>query len=109
MDFLKIIYRFLKDENYRELLITSSIVVAIGTVIFHLIEGWEWIDALYFTVITLSTVGYGDFSPQTTAGKLVAIIYIILGVGIILNFIQVAFEHYQNERKSSTNPKDIDN
>lgn len=99
MSFFSIIWSFLRDESYRELLMTTSFIILFGTVIFHLVEGWEWVDALYFTVITLTTVGYGDFSPQTTAGKLFAIIYIFVGIGIILNFIQVAFDHYKNERE----------
>lgn len=75
------------------------IVICAGAVIFHWIEGWSWIDSIYFTVITLTTVGYGDFSPQTDTGKIFAIIYIFVGIGIILNFIQVVYDHYSEERK----------
>jgi voltage-gated potassium channel len=97
MNFFTIIWSFLRDDNYRKLLITTSGIILIGTIIFHKIEGWSIIDAMYFTVITLTTVGYGDFSPQTTGGKIFAIVYIFVGIGIILNFIQVAFEHFKNE------------
>lgn len=103
MSFFSIIWSFLKDESYRELLLTSAFIILVGTIIFHLLEGWEWIDALYFTVITLTTVGYGDFSPETNGGKVFAIIYIFVGVAIILNFIQVAFDHYKNERDIKRN------
>ena len=97
MNFFTIIWSFLRDDNYRKLLITTFGIILIGTIIFHKIEGWSIIDAMYFTVITLTTVGYGDFSPQTTGGKIFAIVYIFVGIGIILNFIQVAFEHFKNE------------
>ncbi len=100
MHFFKIIYSFLKDEQYRELLIISVGAVITGTVMFHLLEGWSILDSLYFSMVTLTTVGYGDFSPQTSGGKIFAIVYIIAGVGIILNFIQVLFDHFKGERKN---------
>jgi len=54
-----------------------------------LVEGWSLLDAFYFSVMTLTTVGYGDFSPSTTAGKLFTIVYIFVGIGIILGFLNL--------------------
>jgi len=96
--FVKTLISFLRDEDYRELLITTSIVLTIGTICYRYLEGWSWIDAAYFSVITLSTVGYGDFSPQTDAGKLFTIGYIIVGIGIILTFINTLYDHYTTIR-----------
>ena len=45
-------------------------VVLIGTVFFRLIEGWSWLDSYFFTVVTISTVGYGELVPATAAGKI---------------------------------------
>ena len=42
---------------------------------------------LYFSVVTLTTVGYGDFAPQTDVGKLFAAVYVVVGVGILLAFV----------------------
>ncbi|MBT8232405.1 MAG: two pore domain potassium channel family protein [Saprospiraceae bacterium] len=94
----KTIITFIKDEEYRDLLFTTGIVIAIGTVAFRYLEGWSWIDSVYFSIITLTTVGYGDFSPQTDAGKLFTIGYIIMGVGIILSFINTIYNHYKDVR-----------
>tara|TARA_B100000497_G_C7579793_1_gene349100 strand:- start:396 stop:713 length:318 start_codon:yes stop_codon:yes gene_type:complete len=99
MIFFKSIVTFLKDEEYRSLLITSAIILSIGTLTYHILEGWSWIDSLYFSVITLTTIGYGDFSPQTDAGKLFTIFYILLGLGMILTFIQTVWAHYAKEVK----------
>lgn len=98
LGFLHTISSFLKTKEYRSLLLTTVIVVFFGSVVFHYLEDWSWIDSIYFSVITLSTIGYGDFSPQTDAGKLFAILYIIIGVGIILNFIQTVYQHYEDIR-----------
>lgn len=43
-------------------------------------------NSLYFSVITLTTIGYGDFSPQTDLGKMFTLVYIVIGVALILGF-----------------------
>ena len=93
------IISFLKDSSYRNLLITSIIVLAFGTLSYSYLEGWSFIDSLYFSVITLTTIGYGDLSPQTVEGKLFTIFYIFIGIGIILSFINTVYEHYNNSKK----------
>lgn len=54
----------------------------IGTVVYHNLEGWNWITSFYFSVTTLSTVGYGDLIPSTDASRLFTACYIIAGVAI---------------------------
>lgn len=70
-----------------------------GTVFFHFIEGWRWFDSFYYCVITLATVGYGDFTPKTDLGKLAAIIYIISGIGIFLAFVQAYFDFIKDKHE----------
>lgn len=62
----------------------TSGLVAIGTVFYHWAEGWSYLDACYFSVITLATVGYGDLSPKTDLGKLFTIGFILIGVGLFV-------------------------
>jgi voltage-gated potassium channel len=52
--------------------------------VFHNLEGWSLIDSFYFSAITLATVGYGDFTPKTTTGKLLTIAYIFMGFGLLV-------------------------
>ena len=49
--------------------------------------------------MTLSTIGYGDFAPKTDAGKLFSVFYVLIGLGLILGFINTVFEHYNNVKK----------
>lgn len=65
-------------------LLILLIVVVIGTIGFHGIEKWSLIDSFYTTMTTLSTVGYGDYTPKTTQGKVFTVLIIILGVGTML-------------------------
>ena len=62
-------------------------LLLIGASAFHRLEGWTFFQSLYFSVITLTTVGYGDFSPGTFAGRLFTIFYVLVGVGIIVALI----------------------
>ena len=59
------------------------LTIGIGTVFYHLVEGWRWVDAYYFSVVTLATVGYGDLSPKTDVGKIFTTFYIFAGVGML--------------------------
>ncbi len=77
----------LKEPEFRGLFWSVVLILLTGTWFYHQVEGWGWLDSFYFSVITLTTVGYGDFSPQTAVGKLFTIIYIIIGLGILSSFI----------------------
>ena len=90
---------FIKDPEYRDLVFTTLFILLMGMFAYHYLEGWSYVDSLYFSIITLTTIGYGDFSPQTTQGKLFTIFYIILGVGMILSFINTVYHHFQKERE----------
>lgn len=98
MFIFKTILKFLQDPEYRSLLFASAIVVLVGTVFYHFVEDWTWLDSIYFSTITLTTIGYGDFSPKTDLGKGFTIIYILVGVGLILAFINTVYSHFTNER-----------
>jgi len=58
-----------------------------GTFGFMVLEKTSLFDALYFSIVTIATVGYGDITPSTPAGKMFAIFLIITGVGIFLGVI----------------------
>ena len=58
-------------------------IIALGTLGYSIIEGWQAFDALYMTVITLATVGFKEVQPLSQEGKLFTIILIISGTGMI--------------------------
>ena len=78
-----------RDPQFRSL--TALVVVTLvgGTIFYSLEEGWSVVDAFYFSVTTLTTVGLGDLTPATTFGKLFTVVYIFAGLSIILGFIDV--------------------
>lgn len=98
MFFYRTLISFLQDDEYRDLLITTVLIVLTGTITYHYLEGWSVIDSLYFSVVTLTTIGYGDFAPKTDGGKLFTVLYIIVGIGMILSFINTIQHHYTHMR-----------
>ena len=86
--FAKAVRRGFADPEFRGLLSIVAVLLASGTLFYRQAEGWTLLDSFYFSVITLTTVGYGDLSPTTGLAKLVTVIYIIVGLGIILAFVE---------------------
>jgi voltage-gated potassium channel len=61
-----------------------ALAIAVGTVIFHALEGWSILDSLYVTAQTVTTVGFGDITPRTVYGRAFATIFMMVGVGVVL-------------------------
>jgi hypothetical protein len=58
----------LKDPWFQALFSPVILTLVSGTLFYSQVEGWSLLDSLYFSIITLTTVGYGDLTPATTAG-----------------------------------------
>ena len=65
-------------------IIALLFILCVGTLGFHYLEDWSFLESLYATVVTLSTVGYGDFIPHSAGGMLFTVFLIIVGVGTML-------------------------
>ena len=76
-----------RDPEFRTLVYLVVITLLGGTIFYSTVEGWSIVDAFYFSVTTLTTVGLGDLTPQTTIGKLFTVIYIFAGLSLVLGFI----------------------
>jgi len=74
-------------------------LITIGTLFYNIFEGWRMLDALYFTVMTLTTVGYGDFRPTSDPSKIFTIVYVLGGVYMMIYTLRVFTTHYI-EKKS---------
>ena len=74
----------LKDRDSRPVFYWALGTLAFGTVVYRWLEGWSYLDALYFCVISLATIGYGDLTPTTPIAKAFTIVYVINGIVILL-------------------------
>jgi voltage-gated potassium channel len=69
--------------HLRFALFLPVLVIVGGTVGYMIVEGWGFLDAFYMTVLTISTVGYGEVHPLSVTGKFLSILIILLGVGSV--------------------------
>ena len=74
----------LLDPDARPIFYYAGINVVIGAALYHWLEGWSWLDSFYFVIITLTTIGYGDFAPTMPITKLLTIFYGLNGAAILL-------------------------
>jgi voltage-gated potassium channel len=68
-------------------LVVFTGLLFVGTLGFMFIENLSLVDSIYFSVVTMATVGYGDIHPQSAVGKILALILIVGGVGTFLGVV----------------------
>ncbi len=98
-------HRILWHVKMRPLLLFGVLLVVLGTIIFVEFEGWSVMDALYFTVATMTTVGYGDLVPTLATTKFVAMLYMLFMVPFILILVAVVAD-IVHEKQRMTHPLD---
>ncbi len=73
----------ISSKRIFSLIFISFLVVFVGTLGYMIIEGWPFLDSLYMTIITLSTVGFGEVYPLSSKGQAFTIILIFMGIGVV--------------------------
>ena len=79
--------------------ILIGIVLFGGATFYHYAENWRYLDAVYFSAYTMTTIGYGDFVPKTDIGKIFSIFYMFAGVGIALYGLSLLASHFVEVRE----------
>lgn len=117
---LSIVKRFLAvmrygwdDREFRGLTMMLASWVALGTVTYSIYESWTVIDAFYFSVMTLTTIGYGDLAPTEPVMRLYTPFYAVMGIGLFVAFnarlAQYAFESRRlSDATTQTTPRGSD-
>ena len=103
--FWKVVRSGWDDKEFRGLGIVLGSWIALGTIIYSAQEDWSVTESLYFCVMTLTTIGYGDYSPTTEAMQLYTVFYSILGVGFFVAFtarlVQVSFQSREADTQAA--------
>lgn len=99
------IFKYLAHPKFIVLFTIAVIFVSFGTGIFMVFEGWGLLDALYFTVATIMTVGYGDFTPTHEVSKVVAIVYMLLMIPALLIGVGIVSETVMDRARRSNRKK----
>lgn len=80
-------------------LIAWLLLILLWSLAFMVVEGFSFIDSLYFSIVTVTTVGYGDLSAQTALGRIMAILLILTGVGTFGGLLASVTEVLLNRRE----------
>lgn len=108
--FLTKIKKFLNTNGFKYVLILSGTSIFAGTFAMMHFEQMNFQDALWWSFVTATTVGYGDLSPSTNAGRIVASLLMIVGIGLIgslTSSITSFFLHSDEEKKFSSDKVDM--
>ncbi len=95
--FIRALLAGFKDPEFKGLFFFVLIILLSGTIFYHQVEKWNLLDSLYFSTTTLTTVGFGDLAPKTDLGKVFTIIYLFVGIGVILGFVNLVAHHTNNQ------------
>ena len=90
-----------RDPTFRLLAVLTGSLLLVGTLVFSRIEGWSYLDSFYYSAVTAATVGFGDFTPKTPAGKLLTVFYMFCGIGLLVALLtRFAEALIQSEREN---------
>ena len=91
------------DRIYRALGLAATSLLTMGTVVYHVLEDWSWVDSFYFSAIAVTTVGFGDITPSTDGSKLFTVAYVVAGISIIGTFLDARMKRHGARRQSRRN------
>lgn len=80
---LKKATRFLNTNGFKYVLFVTATIILVGGVLIHFAEGMSISDGIWWSFVTATTVGYGDISPQSLYGRLIAMVLMLVGIGLI--------------------------
>ena len=90
-----------RDPETKALPIVAGALVLTGTLFYWRFEDWSIVESLYFCIVTLTTVGYGDFAPTTEATQIFTIIYILTGFGVLVALLTSVAQQYLRQKAES--------
>lgn len=102
------IQKFINTNGFKYMLITTISIIFIGAIGIHYSESIPLIDSLWYSIVTVTTVGYGDFAPASGLGRIVACILMICGIGLIGSLTSTVSSFFIKEDLSKNNYSNLD-
>lgn len=97
---------FLKTNGFRNALYVSIVLILVSATTYSIAENVPFVDSIWWAVVTTTTVGYGDISPQTPLGRMAAILLMFLGIGFIGILTSTITEYFSSEKNMNEDETD---
>nr|WP_288974504.1 potassium channel family protein [uncultured Blautia sp.] len=101
--FLDKIKSFIDTNGFKYMLLITAFFIGVGGVLIHYAEGMSISDGLWWAFVTATTVGYGDISPASPTGRLVAMALMLVGIGLIGSLTSTITSFFFNARSRKRN------
>ena len=92
--FTRAIVAVWRDPETKALPVVAGALILTGTLFYWRFEDWTIIEALYFSVVTLTTVGYGDLHATSAGTQIFTIFYILTGIGVFVALLASVAQQY---------------
>lgn len=80
---LKKAHTFFNTNSFKYIVFAATVMILFGGILIHFAEGMSYADGIWWAFVTTTTVGYGDISPTTFYGRLIAMFLMLIGIGMI--------------------------
>lgn len=101
---LRKVRSFFNTNGFKYVAFATVMTIITGGVLIHYAEGMRYGDGIWWAFVTATTVGYGDISPSTTYGRMIAMVLMLVGIGLIGSLTSTLTSFFlsrHNKRSSS--------
>jgi voltage-gated potassium channel Kch len=95
-----------RDPETKALPVVAAALVLTGTIFYWRFEDWTIVESLYFSIVTLTTVGYGDLHPTTAGTQIFTIFYILTGIGVFVALLASVAQQYIEQKGERTSARE---
>ena len=95
-----------RDPETKALPVVAGALVVSGTIFYWRVEDWTVVESLYFSVVTLTTVGFGDFAPTTAGAQIFTIFYILTGIGVFVALLASVAQQYVAQKAEAPSARE---
>jgi hypothetical protein len=88
---------YVERHILRILGLASTVLIATATLTYHALEDWSLVDSFYFSVVAISTVGFGDLTPSSDGSKLFTVLYLAMGIAVVTSFVNARLKSHARD------------